>query len=673
MNMNIVTQHPVRSGLTALLIFILLSTFLVVGYVKKERSRDLMDWQARLSILADMRAASVEEWLDDRRGKLKGLSNNPTLKLYLSQYAQLDKDDAALQGQFSHVRNLLQAEANRFGFSNKSMSPVNTEQKTKKLQGLAVLSDKGDMLFSTRGFYKDIATQNKKIMRALETGKGEFLDMFKVDSEHVLYGFVKPVFHIQKANNQKAVGAVILLLNPASNLYRLLENVHLRTRSDESLLVRKAGLAVEFLSPRQDGLSTMYKMPLKNMQDVFKKDIELSVGYDYRNIKVLSLSREIRSTPWVLLQKINASEALQESDDHQQYLFITFFLVSVVIVTMFIAIWRHSTSVRLLKMTHDLETHTTLLNAVSDNINEYIFLIDENDKFVFANSSLVNNLNIDAQSICGKKMANVLGPVTTKLLQEISCDKKNAEDECVIPLLFGDNNKFFHISSVVPGKGEYKNAKLYVLHDISRIKSAQEKRDRLSKGIIATLVKAVDLHDPYCVDHSERTKEVALDIAHELDLEKDRCEALEMAAQLANIGKLFVPKEILTKMDALTKEESQALRKNITYAVDVLKELDFEGPVVDIIAQKNESLDGSGYPNNLKAEEIMLEARILSIANAFVAMASSRAYRKGKSIKEVTNILLEQSDTHYDRQVVAALFHIAENRNHWKNWQNVTQ
>jgi len=667
--MNLITKYPARSGLASLVVFILLSVFLIAEYAEKERSRDLMSWQLRLSILADMRAASVEEWLENRRSKLEELSSNPTLRLYLSQYTQFDKKDVAMQAQLSHVRNLLQAAANRFGFVNKKTGAVNTEKQVKNLQGLAVLSDKGELLFSTRGFYKDLSKQREKITTVLETGKGVLLDMFKVNARQVLYGFVLPVFHVQKTHNQKAIGAVILLLNPESNLYSRLKNVHLDTQTDESLLVRKAGLAVEFLSPLQGEFRHLYKMPSKNMQATFRKDASLNISNDYRNIKVLSVSREINTVPWILVQKINAAEALQESDEHQQYLFITFILLSLILLMMFIAVWRHSTSLRLLKITNDLESRTALLNAVSDNINEHIFLVDENQKFVFSNSSLAKSLKIDAQDICGKKMANLLGPEVTTALRN-NCNQQDIE--CIIPLSLEDKKQFFHVSSIMLKKGEYKNAILYVLHDISGIKSAQEKRDRLSQGIISTLVKAVDLHDPYCIDHSERTREVALDIAHELGLDSERCEALEMAALLANIGKLFVPKEILTKMDVLTKEESQALRKNITYAVDVLKDLEFEGPVVEIIAQKNENLDGSGYPGGLKADDIILEARILAVSNAFVAMASSRAYRQGKPVKDVTNILLEQSDTRYDRQIVAALFHIAENKNHWKKWQNVT-
>jgi len=671
--MNILTKYPARSGSVLLVIFFALSIFFIFEYAKKERKRDLMDWQVRLSILADIRVTAVEDWLEGRRGKLNELANNPTLKLYLSQYEQFNTDDVAMQAQFSHVRNLLHATSARFGFFSKKSGSINTEQEAKGFQGLAVLSDEAQLLFSTTGFYKNLSKYKKQIIQVLDSGQGSFVDIFKADGDQMLYGFVLPVFHIQKTQYQKAVGAVLVLMDPTSNLYSQLENVHLNSKTDESLLVRKSGEAIEFISPLQGGLKVLHKMPQKSMQDIFNQQRQLVVGYDYVNKKVLAISRSVDSTPWLLIQKIDASEALQESDEHQRYLVATFFLISMLLMSMFIAVWRHSTSVRLLKLTNDLESRTALLDAVSDNINEHIFLIDENQKFVFVNFSLASSMGVDAQDMYGKKMASVLGSEVAKKLQKLNCEQNKGAAGCVISLLLGDMENIYHVSSVVLQKGEYKNARLFVLHDITGIKNAQEKRDRLSHGIISTLVKAVDLHDPYCANHSERTREVALDIAHELELEHDQCEALEMAALLANIGKLFVPKEILTKMDVLSEEESQKLRNNIDYAIDVLKELDFEGPVIDIISQKNESLDGSGYPKGLKADDIMLEARILAVSNALVAMASSRAYRQGKPIKEVINILLEQSDVHYDRHIVAALFHIAENKSDWQQWQNVTQ
>ena len=102
----------------------------------------------------------------------------------------------------------------------------------------------------------------------------------------------------------------------------------------------------------------------------------------------------------------------------------------------------------------------------------------------------------------------------------------------------------------------------------------------------------------------------------------------------------------------------------------MLADLEFEAPVVDTIAQKQEHLDGSGYPNGLKNGEILLTARILAVSNAFVALLSPRAYRAPIGIEEALDRLLKDSGSKYDRHVVAALFHVAENRADWSDWMS---
>jgi len=675
--MNVITKSPARTGLVLLILFFIISLALIMKYAEKERQRDMLNWQSRLGILADMRKAAVENWLFDRKSKLKSISENSTLQLYLSQYEELKENkDNIGHAQFSHVRNLLHATAKQFDFMGLSSGAVNTGYDESNKPGLAVFSKNGELLFSTKSFSTTVSPYKDLIDLALKTGGEQFIDMFSIENKYMRYGYVMPVFHIQKMQFQDPVGAVVVLLDPVSSLFNKLQNLHLNTDSDETLLLRSEKNSTVFLSPLRGVFNIFHQIPKANMNLAANFSIHKNGGFslkqDYRNKKVLVTARKIENTPWVLMQKIDAVEALEESNSHQQFVLITFSLLTILLVVLFVAVWKHSTSARLQRMAAKLESRTVLLNAVTDHINEHIFLIDEENHFVFANLSIAKDLNIKAGEFVGKNMASVMGPDVVDKLQELTCEQ-DSDSSCMIPLQLGDSNNIYHVSTIVLRQGEYKGAKLFVLHDITSLKTAQEKRDRLARGIISTLVKAVDLYDPYCIDHSERTREVAVDIAHELQLPDDRCEALEMAALLANIGKLFVPKEILTKMEALSEEESNELKRHIEFAVDILKQLDFEGPVVDIISQKNESLDGSGYPNGLNGEDIMLESRILAVSNAFVAMASSRAYRQGRPIKEVVDILVEQSGSHYDRHVVAALFHIAENKSDWNKWQIVSQ
>ena len=652
-----------------LLFFIAISLWMISEYVEKERNRDLNNWKSRLALLAEIRGVAIEDWISERQSQLNKLASNASLRLFLSDYNNREKINSevlsAVQG---HVHNLLKVSADRFGFAE---SESKNKSKVKEY-GLAILDKDKQLVMSTEYFPKNINDHKVIIDKVYRTAKGEIIDLYAGKNHLPVYGYILPIFQIQDLQSRLPIGAVVLLLNPQKNLYGILKNRQSVTKTDESLLVKQVAEKLVYLSPVKGDFKLFYQLPFDDEQLASSYAYHNPGGFDemvdYNGDKVLVTGRKIKNSPWILVQKISAAEALAESNKHQEFLLTTFVLIVLTIAVAFIAIWRHSTSLRLLHLTNALEARTELLDAVNDNIADNIILLDQDKKIVFINHSFSQALSLQGDEIKGQHLAAVLGKDTAEQL--MNCVPEN-DRPSVMALLINGCERIYHVTSTGLNYGEHENAQLFVLHDISELKQEQEKREQLGQGIIGTLVKAVDMHDPYCVNHSARTRDVATEIGKAMGLTSAQLETLEMAALLANIGKLFVPKEILVKMEALSEEESKALKRHIDYAVDILSELSFDGPVVDIISQKSESLDGSGYPKGLKEDEIMFEAKILSVANAFVAMASSRAYREGRDIKEVMDILLEQSESKYDRHVVAALFHIAENKAHWKTWQSI--
>jgi PAS domain S-box-containing protein len=275
---------------------------------------------------------------------------------------------------------------------------------------------------------------------------------------------------------------------------------------------------------------------------------------------------------------------------------LTVFLLAVfVITTGFIAIWRHATSVRLQKTAERLAARTALLNSVGDNNRDHIFLLDSDDNVIFINRTLSDCLGVHSEDIVGKSLHHIFSIETTEHLLELKMLCEDGEiNNRVMKLTIANVTHEYHVSLVSLMQGDYRNSLLYVLHDITELKQAQGKHNRLLEGIIATLVYATDMHDPHCAHHSERTREVAVAIARAMAIPEEKINALSMAALLANIGKLYLPREIFTKQDPLTEEEERLLQRHVTYTVDILKEFEFDGPVIRIIEQKNERPDGKG-------------------------------------------------------------------------------
>ena len=152
----------------------------------------------------------------------------------------------------------------------------------------------------------------------------------------------------------------------------------------------------------------------------------------------------------------------------------------------------------------------------------------------------------------------------------------------------------------------------------------------------------------------ERVAELAVAIAKEMGLPERRLTGIRIAGLLHDMGKISIPAEILTKPTQLSEIELALVKTHPQVAYEVLREIDFPWPVAEIIYQHHERWDGSGYPRGLKDDEILLEARILAVADVVEAMSSHRPYRPAYSIEEALEELTRNKGKLYDPEVVAA-------------------
>jgi HD-GYP domain-containing protein (c-di-GMP phosphodiesterase class II) len=152
-----------------------------------------------------------------------------------------------------------------------------------------------------------------------------------------------------------------------------------------------------------------------------------------------------------------------------------------------------------------------------------------------------------------------------------------------------------------------------------------------------------------------------------MGLKRGPKETLEFAGKLMNIGKIFTPEDLLAKDGALSPEEIEKVRESVALSADLIQNIPFDGPVAETIRQSQEQPDGLG-PLGLKGDAIIITAKILAVANAFVSMASGRPYRPGLDMDSALEILMRESGGKYDRAVVAALMNYLENRSHDNAW-----
>jgi hypothetical protein len=180
-------------------------------------------------------------------------------------------------------------------------------------------------------------------------------------------------------------------------------------------------------------------------------------------------------------------------------------------------------------------------------------------------------------------------------------------------------------------------------------------RQEAYESTIRSLIQAVETKDAYTRGHSERVSRAAVLIGRSAGMREDRVSSLRYAGMLHDVGKLGVPTRILQKSGKLTDEEFDAIKMHPTRGREITKDLEFLGEAVEGILLHHERMDGRGYPNGLQGEEIPEFARILSVADAFDSMTTTRSYRGARSVEEALEELRRCKDTQFDAGFVEAL------------------
>ena len=679
-------RHQWAPAALALALLLAAGVWAIVNYAASEKERDLRAWETLLGVVAETRAQSLNQWIDTQYAVVRELAENASLRFYLSQLlvapdAETVDSQAA---QFVYLRNLLETTAEKSGFSLASQkTKVQANVAAAADSGIVIVDAAGKTIVATSGFQKDDALK-ATLLRAMETGKPALQDIYENAGGEVVLGFAIPVFSVQSNEpGQRPIAAIAGVKRARDELFPLLLRKGSVTSADETLLIRREGDAIAFLSPLADGTAPLRKQvsltaPNQVEVEALNRPGNFAMNLDYAGREVLTVSRSFRQTPWILVQKIDAVEALKESRDHQRFLLISLTFAVLVIAAGLIAAWRHGASVKerlvsdeLRSKSQQLAEQSALLLSVMDGTPDLIFTV-EHERLKFCNKAFGSLVNESPDELRGKTLSSVIGPAVAHRIDELVLESLNSSQVVsrMVDLDIASAVSQNYFSAVPIPSAEGSGLVLCLARDMTLEQNAQKKRQALMQQLVGVLTCIVDSHDPFCTEHSMRTALVAGAIARELGLGDASAETLDMAAKLANVGKMFLPRDLLTKPEMLTPEEQKTMQSHVQHSVAVLKAIEFEGPVIDVIAQKSEHLDGSGYPAGLKESDLLIESRILAVANAFVAMVSARAYRAGVPLEQTLDKLLSETGTKYDRHVVAALFHVAENRPEWIRWSS---
>ena len=208
-----------------------------------------------------------------------------------------------------------------------------------------------------------------------------------------------------------------------------------------------------------------------------------------------------------------------------------------------------------------------------------------------------------------------------------------------------------------------------IVRDVSEIKRVEKERAETLKKLrqalestVHAMAVAVESRDPYTAGHQRRVADLANAIAVEMGLEPDRLIGLRMASLIHDLGKISIPTEILTKPTKLTNIEFEIVKTHAQAGYEILKDIAFPWPIARIVLEHHEKMNGSGYPQHLKGDDLLTESKILTVADVVEAMASHRPYRPSLKLQEALDEITRNRGILYDADAVAACLTLFEEK-----------
>jgi PAS domain S-box-containing protein len=322
-----------------------------------------------------------------------------------------------------------------------------------------------------------------------------------------------------------------------------------------------------------------------------------------------------------------------------------------------------------------LDESETKFRLILEEMGDAYFEVDLNGNFTFVNKSICDVVGFPRQSLIGMNYRSITAPDYVRTVYEAYNQvyleqRDNAIISYYIVNKDGEPRYVEVMASLLRNRSGRIAGFRCVGRDISERKKAEETLEKsnvaLKKALddaISTLVKIVEMRDPYTAGHQQGVANLAVAIAREMDLSTVEVQQLYNAAVVHDIGKIYVPAEILSKPGKLTDVEFEMIKTHSRGGYDILKGIDFPCSVAQSILQHHERMDGSGYPDGLKGDAILLQARILAVADVVDAMASHRPYRPARGINAALEELNSNRCKLYDPAVVDACLRLFKDKN----------
>lgn len=310
---------------------------------------------------------------------------------------------------------------------------------------------------------------------------------------------------------------------------------------------------------------------------------------------------------------------------------------------------------------------------ITERAADVMWTVDMNMQPTYISPSITSLLGYSVQEAMAKPMQEIFAPGSFRHAREVLKEELGIENREQKDLARSRTLELELIrkdGSLVPVEVKYTFLRdtqgrpvevLAIARDISERKQAQEEAKHSTERLIIAMEHAiqamtviVEMRDPHTAGHQQRVTQLACAIAKQVGLSKEQINGLRLAGLIHDIGKVRVPAEILTNPNGLSDPELMMIKAHPVLGYEILRTIDFPWPVAQIVLQHHERMNGSGYPSGLSGEDIIMEARILAVADVVEAMASHRPYRPSLGINKALEEISQNKGVLYDSKAVDA-------------------
>lgn len=669
-------------------ILAVIAFFLSWRFAVNEEEKVRLIWHNNMSVVLNGRADVISDWVKREKNAIERLSENPTLKLFMgSQSSSMGLNEEGAEALSEYVLPLLNDRANQLGYVadiSDQQYEIKANIERKNLAGLGVVALDGTILLATAG----MPTATHAVSAYIENGASRdplVVGPYRGESNLLTLVFIAPIFSIDEDENSPAEGFLVGIKVLNDNFLNLsLQPGEITQSATNGIIYHEAGLL--HFAQRRSALDPNFVPSVdptserRDMSFAWSNPGKFSQRIDALGKDVLVSSINIADTNWKLMRTIEVKEAMGPALERKRNILLFSFLTILALGGLIMLIWKHGVTLKVQealekekKLAARFQKLSSFLRVVTNSQPTEITAVDKDGKYTFVNNQAAIAAQSTAAEMIGKIPSAVIGRANAKI-DEIHIEDVLKRKKVQFKIRHygeGDQLKAYKTDYIPLIDGEIENeGVLIVKEDLSALESNRVKRELGLKSLVSTLTMIIGSRDPFSRAHSERVVSVAKVLCKEIAVTEGEAATAELAGAMMNLGKIMVPREILTKPEKLNEDELQIIRECILKSAEMVEGIEFEGPVAETLRQIQAHWDGSGEPNGLSGENILLPARIVSVANAFVGMTSARAYRNGLDMKHAIITLMEEADQIYDRRLVVALMHYLENKGGFEEWQH---